>query len=74
MTLTADPAAAARADALELAAEILAGKYDASGPWFTTANFHPSEWRTAAQWAVDAEDFTDLFFMMAQERAWELAA
>lgn len=69
-----NPNEKARADALELANEILAGKYDASGPWLTTANFEPAEWRTAAQWAVDAEDFADLFFMMAQERAWELAA
>lgn len=69
-----NPDEKARADALELATEILSGKYDASGPWLTTANFKPAEWRTAAQWAVDAEDFTDLFFMMAQERAWELAA
>ena len=65
------PAAKARTEARELAAEILTGKYDASGPWLTTANFTPSEWRTAAQWCVDTDDCDDMLFMMAQERAFE---
>jgi len=74
MAQTTTPITAAQQDAHNLAVEILAGKYDASGPWLTTANFQPREWRDAASWAVDAGDYDDLFFMMAQERRWERAA
>jgi len=68
ITTTADT------EARELAADILAGKYDASGPWLTTANFEPREWRKAAQYLVDTDDCDEVLFMMAQERRWEARA
>ena len=65
------PADKARADARQLAEEILAGKYEKRGPWNTTANFTPTEWREAAQYLVDTDDCDELLHMMAVERAWD---
>jgi len=65
------PLTKAATEARALAADILTGKYDASGPWLNTYNFQPSEWRDAAQYLVDTDDCDELLYMMAVEQATE---
>lgn len=54
-----------------LALEILAGQHDRSGPWVSTRYFTVAQWRKAAQWVIDAEDYDDLLHMIAVEEAAE---
>lgn len=58
-------------DAHTLALEILAGQHDRSGPWASLRHFTPADWRKAAQWVIDAEDYDDLRHMIAVEEASE---
>ena len=60
----------ARAEARELAEEILAGKHP-NGPWLTTVNYSPNDWQEAAQYLVDSDDCDEVLHMIAVERAWE---
>ncbi len=59
----------AEQDALDLADEILAGKYPL-GPYMTTAVFEPREWVKAAQEAIDG-DCENILFMIERSEDYE---
>ena len=60
------PAEMARADAQNLAAEILAGKFE-YGPYGRGGVYGPHDWRDAAQYLTDSDDCDEVLFMIAQE-------
>ena len=64
---TALTPAAAYADAMGLARDILAGDTRPYG----TGYYKPHQWKDAAQYAVDSDDADEMLWMMAREAAWE---
>ena len=55
-------------EASQLAAEILAGKYDdIGGPYGRNGIYSAQEWKQCAQYLVDSDDCDEMVYMIAQE-------
>lgn len=62
----------AETKARDIAAEVLAGKYDViDGPFGRGGFYTAAQWRQAAQYAVDADDLSEVVYMLTDERSLE---